>query len=167
MLRSKAILNLTRINSRWVHHGHYDYEWPSSKVRQTFIDYFCKLNKHKYIASSSVLPKKGSGTYFTNAGMNQFKSIILGDLDAHKIIDKNVYNGVANSQKCIRIGGKHSDLNDIGKDTYHHTFFVGFYFYFEATYIQFFNLLFERKCSAIGRLVIMKKRLHVEWLLNC
>ena len=126
MLRNKAILNLTRINSRHQQqqHRNLQYEWPTSKVRQTFIDYFCVQNKHKYIASSSVLPKKGSGTYFTNAGMNQFKSIILGDLDADKIIDKLVYNGVANSQKCIRIGGKHSDLKDIGKDTYHHTFFV-------------------------------------------
>ena len=100
-----------------------NFEWPSEKVRQTFIDYFCVENQHKFIKSSSVLPKKGSGTYFTNAGMNQFKSIILGEVEPADIIDTQKYIGVANSQKCIRIGGKHNDLEDIGKDTYHHTFF--------------------------------------------
>jgi alanyl-tRNA synthetase len=98
-------------------------EWPTTKIRETFIDYFCLKHKHKFIKSSSVLPRKGSGTYFTNAGMNQFKSIILGELHANDIIDNERYVGVANSQKCIRIGGKHSDLDEIGKDTYHHTFF--------------------------------------------
>jgi alanyl-tRNA synthetase len=98
-------------------------EWPINKVRDTYLDYFCKKNNHKFIKSSTVLPKKGSGTYFTNAGMNQFKSIILGETEADKIIDFSKFIGAANSQKCIRIGGKHNDLEDIGKDTYHHTFF--------------------------------------------
>lgn len=102
---------------------HREYKWPTNEIRSNYLDYFCKQNQHKFIKSSSVLPKKGSGTYFTNAGMNQFKSIILGELDANEIVDPRKYIGVANSQKCIRIGGKHSDLDDIGKDTYHHTFF--------------------------------------------
>jgi alanyl-tRNA synthetase len=97
--------------------------WSTDKIRQTFLDYFCKEHQHKFIKSSSVLPKKGSGTYFTNAGMNQFKSIILSEMKADDIIDSSKYIGAANSQKCIRIGGKHNDLDDIGKDTYHHTFF--------------------------------------------
>ena len=99
------------------------FEWPTDKIRSTFLDYFCTQNQHKFVKSGSVLPRKGSGTYFTNAGMNQFKSIILGDVEASEIIDLNKYIGIANSQKCIRIGGKHSDLDEIGHDTYHHTFF--------------------------------------------
>jgi alanyl-tRNA synthetase len=101
-------------------------KWDSKKVRSTFIDYYTSAelsNKHKMIPSSSVLPLKGMGTYFTNAGMNQFKSIIVGKDDPNDYIDMNKFSGVVNSQKCIRIGGKHSDLDDIGSDTYHHTFF--------------------------------------------
>ncbi len=97
--------------------------WPSHKVRAHFLDYFCRQHKHKFLPSSSVLPSKHSGTYFTNSGMNQFKAIILGEAKAGDIVDLSRYQGVANAQKCIRIGGKHSDLADIGKDTYHHTFF--------------------------------------------
>lgn len=97
--------------------------WPSYEIRNKFIEYYCVKNDHKFQPSSSVLPKKGSGTYFTNSGMNQFKSIILGEVNANEIIDASKYTGVANSQKCIRIGGKHSDLEEIGKDNYHHTFF--------------------------------------------
>ncbi len=79
-------------------------KWPTSKVRQTFIDYFCVTNQHKFVESSSVIPAKGSGTYFTNAGMNQFKSIILGESNPNDIFDFKKYKGLANSQKCIRIG---------------------------------------------------------------
>ena len=110
------------LGRRYIHNKN-EYKWSTNEIRKKYLDYFCQENQHKFIKSSSVLPKKGSGTYFTNAGMNQFKSIILGESQADKIIDFNKYNGVANSQKCIRIGGKHSDLDDIGKDTYHHTFF--------------------------------------------
>lgn len=98
-------------------------KWPTNEVRKSYLDHFCNKHKHKFIYSSSVIPRKGSGTYFTNAGMNQFKSIILGELNSNDIIDYNKYIGVANSQKCIRIGGKHSDLDTIGKDDNHHTFF--------------------------------------------
>lgn len=98
-------------------------KWPTKEIRKSFLDHFCGKNKHKFIPSSSVIPRKGSGTYFTNAGMNQFKSIILGELNSFDIIDYDKYIGVANSQKCIRIGGKHSDLDTIGKDDNHHTFF--------------------------------------------
>jgi alanyl-tRNA synthetase len=103
--------------------NHFVYKWTTDQIRKQYIDYFCLKQNHKFLPSNSVLPQKGSGTYFTNSGMNQFKAIILGELKANEIIDFNKYHGVANSQKCIRIGGKHSDLDEIGKDTYHHTFF--------------------------------------------
>ena len=128
-LKSLSIIssNLKKIVSKSNHSKLYsneaDFKWPTKKIRQQYLDYFCVQNNHKFLPSSTVLPKKGSGTYFTNSGMNQFKPIILGDVNANKIIDFSKYNGVANSQKCIRIGGKHSDLDDIGTDTYHHTFF--------------------------------------------
>lgn len=95
----------------------------TNEIRSDFIKHFCAKNRHKFLPSSSVIPRKGSGTYFTNAGMNQFKQIILGELNSNDILDESKYNGIANSQKCIRIGGKHSDLDSIGKDDYHHTFF--------------------------------------------
>jgi alanyl-tRNA synthetase len=102
---------------------HIDLKWSTNQVRQAYLDFFCKKNGHKHIRSSTVLPKKDAGTYFTNAGMNQFKPVILGQMSAADLIDSTRYIGAANSQKCIRIGGKHNDLDDIGRDTYHHTFF--------------------------------------------
>ena len=125
-LNSKHFNTLLRLNSKhfhWYTTERKSIIWPSYDIRNKFIEYFCDKNEHSFRPSSSVLPKKGSGTYFTNSGMNQFKSIILGEVNSNEIIDSSKYRGVANSQKCIRIGGKHSDLEDIGKDNYHHTFF--------------------------------------------
>ncbi|CAF3794803.1 unnamed protein product [Rotaria magnacalcarata] len=94
-------------------------QWSSSRVRQTFIDYFTRHSQipHINIPSSSVIPPKDAGTYYVNSGMNQFKSIFL----SHQ--DKVSKQCVVNYQKCIRVGGKHNDLSDVGHDTYHHTFF--------------------------------------------
>ncbi|UJR38154.1 hypothetical protein I4U23_030831 [Adineta vaga] len=96
--------------------------WPSSRVRQTFIDYFTENSSisHTIIPSSSVIPPKDSGTYFVNSGMNQFKSIFLSQQNHHQ---QQQQQCVVNYQKCIRVGGKHNDLSDVGHDTYHHTFF--------------------------------------------
>lgn len=89
--------------------------WTSAKVRQTFIDYFCNEHGYRFVPSSSVVAPIESNLMFTNAGMNQFRKIFLGEPTDLRC--------VVNSQKCIRVSGKHNDLADVGHDGTHHTFF--------------------------------------------
>ncbi len=86
-----------------------------NEIRQKFLEYF-EQNGHKVVHSSPLLPANDPTLLFVNAGMNQFKDVFLGN-------DKREYTRATTSQKCIRAGGKHNDLDEVGKTARHHTFF--------------------------------------------
>src|SRR6201985_2561439 len=86
-----------------------------SQIRQKFLDYFAERG-HRVVRSSSLVPANDPTLLFTNAGMNQFKDVFLGQ-------EQRDYTRAASSQKCVRAGGKHNDLDNVGYTRRHHTFF--------------------------------------------
>jgi len=87
----------------------------SKQIRQTFLDFFAS-KEHTIVPSAPMVVKNDPTLMFTNAGMNQFKDIFLGNSPA-------IYPRIADTQKCLRVSGKHNDLEEVGHDTYHHTMF--------------------------------------------
>ena len=87
----------------------------AQQIRTQFLDFFAEKN-HKIVPSAPMVMKDDPTLMFTNAGMNQFKEYFLGNKKAHDL-------RVADTQKCLRVSGKHNDLEEVGKDTYHHTMF--------------------------------------------
>ena len=106
----------------------------TNQIRSTFLDFFAK-NNHQILPSGSLIPHNDPTLMFVNAGMNQFKNYFIG-------LEEPPYKRVATVQKCIRAGGKHNDLDNVGYTTRHHTFFemlgnfsFGDYFKEEAIYL--------------------------------
>ncbi|MEM9379272.1 MAG: alanine--tRNA ligase [Planctomycetota bacterium] len=89
--------------------------FTAARVRRDFLDFF-QEREHRAVPSAPVFPQDDPTLLFTNAGMNQFKDVFLGT-------GTRKYSRAVNSQKCIRVQGKHNDLEEVGRDTYHHTFF--------------------------------------------
>lgn len=89
--------------------------WSGNKIRSTFLEYFSK-NGHTTVASASLVPSNDPTLLFTNAGMVPFKDVFLG-------VDNRPYNKATSSQRCVRAGGKHNDLENVGYTLRHHTFF--------------------------------------------
>ena len=114
----------------------------SNELRQAFLDFF-RDNGHEVVASSPLVPGNDPTLLFTNAGMVQFKDVFLGE-------DKRSYSRAVTSQRCVRAGGKHNDLENVGYTARHHTFFemLG-----NFSFGDYFKRDAYRRCNCMGELV--------------
>ena len=123
-----------------------------NEIRAKFLDYFAR-NGHKIVPSSPLLPANDPTLLFINAGMNQFKDVFLGQ-------EKRDYKRAVTAQKCLRAGGKHNDLDEVGKTARHHTFFemlgnFSFGDYFKDDAIRFaWELLVDEFKLPVNRLCV-------------
>lgn len=123
-----------------------------NSIRSTFLDYF-QLNGHKIVSSSPLVPRNDPTLMFTNAGMVQFKNVFTG-------LEQRPYKQATTAQKCVRAGGKHNDLDNVGYTARHHTFFemlgnfsFGDYFKEEAIFLSW-NLLTKEFCLPEDKLLV-------------
>jgi alanyl-tRNA synthetase len=123
-----------------------------NEIRSTFLDYF-KRQGHEIVASSPLVPRNDPTLMFTNAGMVQFKNLFTG-------VEKRPYTRASTAQKCVRAGGKHNDLDNVGYTARHHTFFemlgnfsFGDYFKEEAISLAW-NLITKEFCLPVDRLLV-------------
>ena len=125
-------------------------KYSAEKVRRDFLDYFAE-RAHREVPSGPIFPQDDPTLLFTNAGMNQFKDVFLGT-------GSREYSRAVDTQKCLRVSGKHNDLEEVGRDTYHHTFFEmlgnwSFGDYFKREAIEWaWELLTKVWCIPIDRL---------------
>src|SRR4051794_10125920 len=124
----------------------------TNDIRSAFLDYFAR-NDHQIVPSSPLVPRNDPTLLFTNAGMVQFKNVFTG-------VEKRPYQRATTSQKCVRAGGKHNDLENVGYTARHHTFFemlgnfsFGDYFKEEAIYYAW-NLLTKEFCLPKEKLYV-------------
>lgn len=134
--------------------------WSTNMLKERFFAYFEKRG-HKILPSSPVVPKNDPTLLFTNSGMVQFKNYFLGE--------PSPYKRVVTSQRCIRAGGKHNDLDDVGKDNYHHTFFemlgnwsFGDYFKEEAIEFAYDFLINDLKLNKDNMYVTIYEEMDLE-----
>ena len=120
----------------------------TNEIRKVFLDFF-ERNQHQVIESSSLVPRNDPTLLFTNAGMVQFKNVFTG-------VEKRYYDRAVTSQKCVRAGGKHNDLENVGYTARHHTFFEMLGNFSFGDYFK--DVAIENAWNLITKIMVCQKR---------